>query len=94
MYPRTLYVKEVRVSSMPPSPSNSNGILPKFATDKTKCKGKVILKDALKKTLGSDVSNKGFRIKLRGTQEISGRNLAQLLFVNMEAVLIGWKFSL
>jgi len=37
---------------------------PVFATDKTKCKVKVILKDGLGKTLGSDVSNKVFSIKV------------------------------
>jgi len=32
--------------------------------DKTKCKVKIILKDGLGKILGSDVSNKVFRIKI------------------------------
>ena len=38
--------------------------LPEFAADKAKRKMKVILKDASGKTLGSDVSNKVFRIKI------------------------------
>jgi hypothetical protein len=64
MYPSILYVKEVVISSLPSCPSNSTGILPKFTMDKTKCKVKNILKDELGNILGSDVSNKVFRIKI------------------------------
>jgi hypothetical protein len=47
-----------------PFPTNSNGILPKFTMDKTKCKVKNILKDELGNILESNVSNKVFRIKI------------------------------
>ena len=55
-----------RKSLFPPCPlaHQFDWSFPVFATDKTKCKVKVILKDALGKTLGSDVSNKVFSIKV------------------------------
>ena len=65
MYPHTLYVKEVRVPSTPPSPPNANRILPKFTMDKTKCRVKIILKEELGKHLGSNVSNKVKKRPLR-----------------------------
>jgi len=77
----------------PPCPSHLNSILSGFTTHKTNFKASVVLNDSLGKALGNGVTDKGFRIKIRETREISGRKLAQLFLINMKAVLIGRKLS-
>jgi len=98
MYPCTFYVKEVvtgKLAGCPPMgvqlhflpallPIQFGWSLPGFAVAKAKRKMNVILKDASGKTLGGNVSNKVFRIKIgsAGMKHKRGwdRRLSQSLF--------------